>query len=341
MTQRLRGRVLAPAAAAVGALLLTSCGDAGSPEKASPEPSPTPSVEVKLRTPLLQRPIDRARLLPSELAAIGRAELITRAACMRRYGFEYRVDFTRSLHATIPDRSYGVMSKEQASRYGYHMAPDVDPRVPANQEKQTDLVGAVKARTAEDRKVEHLLLYGSESETITEADIRRGDGAQPAPEAKVIGEYKDRPVREGGCYEEARTTVVGDGGSERNPVAMGIYLRSFDEAGKDPEVREVVKKWSSCMARKGYKYDSPLDAGNDLPTAKSPEPDAREKKVALADIACKNDTSLIRVWSTVEARYEQRAMAKEKKAITAETKRKQGMVRRALDILGSTEGAAR
>jgi hypothetical protein len=339
VTQRPRGRAIAPAAAAVGALLLTSCGGgSGSPENTTPKPGP--SVQVKLRTPLLQRPVDQARLLPSELAAVGRAELITRAACMRRYGFDYRVGFTKSLHATLPDRSYGVMSEEQASRYGYHMAPDVDPRVPANQEKQTDLVSAEKARTAEDRRIEHLLLYGSESDRITDADIQRGESARPRTEAKVIGEYKGKPIREGGCYEEARTEIVGDGGSERNPVAMGIYLRSFDEARKDPEVRKVVKAWSSCMARRGYEYDTPLDAGNDLPTARKPAPDAHEKKVALADIACKNDTSLIRVWSTVEARYEQRAMAKEKKAIAAETERKRGMVRRALAVLGSTEGAA-
>ncbi|SOD85538.1 hypothetical protein [Streptomyces sp. Ag109_G2-15] len=138
------------------------------------------------------------------------------------------------------------------------MAPDVDPRVPANQKKQTDLVTSRQPKTAADRRVRALVLHGTASDTLTEADARRADGPRPLREAKVIGTYKDRPVREGGCAEEARTRIVGDGGSERNPVAMRIYLNGFAQAEKDPEVRRAVKAWSSCMARKGYAYDSPL-----------------------------------------------------------------------------------
>lgn len=337
---RPRGRALVPAAAA--ALLLTACGassDEADAPRASDEPARTTRVE--LAAPPVQRPIDQARLLPSELAAIGRAESITRAACMRRYGFDYRVEFTRSLHATVPDRSYGVMSEDQARRYGYHMAPDVDPRVPANTRKESDLVISEQPRTAEDRKIHNLLLYGTASDRITETDVERLDGPRPLSTPKVIGEYRDQPVREGGCYEEARTAIVGDGGSERNPVAMDVYIAAFQQAERDPQVRKVVKDWSSCMAAAGYEYDSPLDAGTDLPTARRPSADAHEKTVALADVACKEKTSLIRVWSAAEARYERRAMGKRKEAIAAETERKAAMVRRALEVLGRTEGAAK
>ncbi len=338
---RPRGRALVPAAAAV--LVLTACGTSSDEEATAPRASDKAArtTRVELAEPLLRRPIDQARLLPSELAAIGRAETITRAACMRRYGFDYRVEFTRSLHATMPDRSYGVMSEDQARRYGYHMAPDVDPRVPANARKESDLVISERPKTAEDRKIHNLLLYGTESDRITETDIERLDGPQPLSKPKVIGEYRGRPVREGGCYEEARTAIVGDGGSERNPVAMDIYIAAFRQAERDPEVRKVVKAWSSCMAAAGYEYDTPLDAGTDLPTAQKPSADAHEKKVALADVACKGKTSLIRVWSTAEARYERRAMEKRKKAVAAESERKAEMVRRALEVLGRTENAAK
>ncbi|MFD5797223.1 hypothetical protein ACFWIO_27580 [Streptomyces diastatochromogenes] len=336
MTLRPRGRAIVPAAAA--ALLLAACGTSADP--APPERPRTTAQPVRLPEPLLERPVDTARLSPLELAAVGRAELIERAACMRRYGFDDRVRFTRSLYATLPDRSYGVMTDEDARRHGYHMAPDVDPRVPANQKKQTDLVTSRPPRTAADRRVRALVLYGTASDTLTEADARRADGPQPPREAKVIGTYKDRPVREGGCAEEARDRIVGDGGSERNPVAMRIYLNGFAQAEKDPKVRRAVKAWSSCMARKGYAYDSPLDAGTDLPTAREPAPDAREKTVARADMACKHITRLIEVWSAAEARHERRAMAGEKTALAAETARKKRMLERALKVLATTEDAA-
>ncbi|CAL9488600.1 hypothetical protein SUDANB6_03198 [Streptomyces sp. enrichment culture] len=342
MNPRPRGRITVPAAAAV--LLLTACGGPGAGDtsgKATASRETARTTRVTLAAPLLERPIDRARLLPSELAAIGRAEAITRAACMRRYGFDYRVEFTRSLHATVPDRSYGVMSADQARRYGYHMAPDVDPRVPANTRRQTDLVTSEEPVSAADRRIHDLLLYGTDSDRVTEEDVERADGPRPRREPEVIGEYRGEPVREGGCYEEARTEIVGDGGSERNPVAMRIYVDSFRRAERDPEVRRAVRAWSSCMAAEGYDYDSPLDAGTDLPTAREPRADAREKTVALADMACKDRTALIRVWSAAEARHERAAMKEESRALAAESERKAGMVRRALEVLSRTPGAAR
>lgn len=59
------------------------------------------------------------------------------------------------------------------------------------------------------------------------------------------------------------------------------------------------------LARKGYAYDSPLDAGTDLPTARGPAPDAREKT-----------------------------------ALAAETARKKRMLERALKVLATTRDAA-
>ncbi|MEV6118120.1 hypothetical protein AB0L59_38040 [Streptomyces sp. NPDC052109] len=341
MSARPRGRFAVPAAAA--ALLLAACGTSADHTLPVPAPThrgPAPVTPVSLPRPLLERPVDTARLSLQELAAVGRAELIERAACMRRYGFDVRARFTRSLHATVPDRSYGVMTDADARRYGYHMAPDVDPRVPANQKKQTDLVIPHPPRSAADRRVRDLVMYGTASGTLTEDDVQRADGPHPPRDAEVIGTYKDRPVRAGGCAEEARDRIVGDGGSERNPVAMRIYVTSFQQAEQDPDVRRAVRAWSACMARGGYHYDSPLNAGTDLPTAQAPAADAHEKAVARTDMTCKDSARLIAVWSAAEARHERRAMAGEKAALAAETARKKRMLERALKVLATTEGAA-
>ncbi|MEU9475754.1 hypothetical protein [Streptomyces sp. NPDC048191] len=342
MSARPRGRIAVPAAAA--ALLLAACGSSADQTRPAPAPAHAghaPLAPVSLPRPLLRRPVDNARLSLLELAAVGRAELVERAACMRRYGFDDRVSFSRSLYATLPERSYGVMTDADARRYGYHMAPDVDPRVPANRRKQTDLVTSRPPRSAADRRVRDLVMYGTASGTLTEADVQRADGPHPARTAGVIGTYKDRPVRAGGCAEEARDRIIGDGGSERNPVAMGIYVTAFQQAEKDPEVRRAVTAWSACMARAGYHYDSPLNAGTDLPTAQAPAADAHEKAVARTDMTCKDSTRLIAVWSAAEARHERRAMAGQKTALAAETARKKRMLERALKVLATTEGAAR
>ena len=66
-------------------------------------------------------------------------------------------------------------------------------------------------------------------------------------------------------------------------------------------MRNALASWSTCMRSKGYRIGSPLDAPSLAPSANGPHANAQEISVAVADVACKSATGLIRTWFTVES----------------------------------------
>lgn len=70
----------------------------------------------------------------------------------------------------------------------------------------------------------------------------------------------------------------------------------------DPRVLTVERAWSSCLAKQGFSYDTPmLAAGQKRTTPAS----ATEIATAVADVGCKQQTNLPGVWVAVESGYQQ------------------------------------
>ncbi|MGW1178990.1 hypothetical protein ACWD4P_35315 [Kitasatospora sp. NPDC002543] len=101
-----------------------------------------------------------------------------------------------------------------------------------------------------------------------------------------------------GCQENAARRITGTTGypGDAYPV-RSANQESFDRSVKAPEVVAVVAAWSGCMKQAGYDYATPLKIG----TWPSEQPTGEERKTALADVACKQQTDLVRIWNEAEA----------------------------------------
>jgi hypothetical protein len=136
-----------------------------------------------------------------------------------------------------------------------------------------------------------------------------------------------------GCMAMADAAL----GSEKPPMkgveaARTIDVTSFKESQRSPDVRKAFSQWAACMSHKGYEYESPLaSAGGkwfDTPTATE-----SEKRVARADVSCKNKVDLIERWHTAESKIQQHMIeshAKELKDLAAFQDR---LVKRARNLL--------
>lgn len=132
-----------------------------------------------------------------------------------------------------------------------------------------------------------------------------GDGAKPELELSADQELVlfgpqdgEMPAADGGCSGEAVAAVGGDLGNPE--AAQRVDVRSVELAMKDPRVRTAFAAWSACMADRGHEYATPWDPPND-PRFTGPSPGPGEVDVAVADVACKEETNVVGVWHAVDA----------------------------------------
>ncbi|MEU3555672.1 hypothetical protein [Streptomyces fragilis] len=188
--------------------------------------------------------------------------------CMARYGFEDfgppRVDertVAAQTNAAL-GRRYGLSDPVSAAEFGYHLPDDVPE--PPHWEPAP----------------------GAETSVFTGKGAELEDGA-----------YQGQTVPNGGCREEVRRMLP----PPVTPEALRLSLESFDQAQERPEVVKAITEWSSCMKKKGYKRDHPLE-DIDAPgiSISAPTPGAEEIEHAVADVECKKETDLIGIWSSAE-----------------------------------------
>jgi hypothetical protein len=136
-----------------------------------------------------------------------------------------------------------------------------------------------------------------------------------------------------GCMAMADTAL----GPEKPPVkgieaARTIDVTSFKSSQSSPDVRNAFSEWSACMSREGYEYASPLASAGGKWFA-TPTATESEKRVARADVSCKNQVDLIERWHRAESNIQRRMIeshAKELKDLAAFQDR---LVKRARNLL--------
>jgi hypothetical protein len=178
-------------------------------------------------------------------------------------------------------RRYGVSDLAAARRYGYHL--------PAS--------GPAKA-----------------------APVPATDSA-PAVRAALLGTVRraatGRLVPAGGCVTVARRALDAPAQPDRgveldNGRIAGLLTRidvsSFRATLGSASLRPVLADWSSCMARRGYHFVSPLNALDAVDVA-APQPSAAEIRQAVADVQCKTSTRLVPRWAALEAPLQRRALS--------------------------------
>ncbi|MGI5373766.1 hypothetical protein ACQEV2_05820 [Streptomyces sp. CA-251387] len=270
-------------ALAVGALTLSACSgqdtNSSPANKAGERVQGAPARMVAEMT----LPLEAYQLTPADYERSQQALWKLTTSCMKDIGFT-SFEFLPSTGTADQieaheDVRYGTYNQQDAERNGYR--PDFGKG----------------ARGA---------VIGGEEPKFTAEEEAALDGVSPqrtAEEPKKVRTTKSgEAIPEGGCYGQALDKLTG-GQSDLyldDTLAEELNGQSYEQSLKDQKVTTVFARWSACMAAKGFTYKSPIDANND-PSFTGDTAGAAEKKVAVADTACKNSTDLVSVWHDAEA----------------------------------------
>ncbi|WP_328941885.1 hypothetical protein OG259_09665 [Streptomyces sp. NBC_00250] len=285
-----------------GTALLTACGQGQKPGQESPAAiGEVPRVETAAGWTQVKRegwpeavpaqglaqgltlPIERY-LVPyaDEIAFLegrGNAEI----KCMRALGFpDWRTE-TLGVNPPISgsssnmERRYGLTIRSEAEQTGYH--------VPGKSEVST----AALAEQETPRAV--VALKGAEN-------------------AKAVRTFEGKAVPEGGCVGESRRQAP----SPDIALAEELSGQSFMASQETPEVKTAMAAWSACMKENGHQAATVWEAAN-LTDPTSPSAGAEEKKIALAEIDCKQKTDLVAIWFKAEQEIQEELISKNRAAL--------------------------
>lgn len=124
---------------------------------------------------------------------------------------------------------------------------------------------------------------------------------EKAPEAYTLALYgsfdESRPRSGGGCAGEAQAQLNPSDKKVSELVGQLGQLAAARTAA-DPRVLAADTAWVSCMAAKGYQYSNTMEPQS------APWPSTlsqREIDTAVADVVCKLEVALPRIWHETEA----------------------------------------
>ncbi|WP_344325609.1 hypothetical protein [Kitasatospora putterlickiae] len=215
---------------------------------------------------------------PSRVA-VQKAQLRVQRECMARLGFDYNPP-APGLHP--PPNFDGA---NMARRYG------ITVREEAEKTGYHLAADSGPAPLFEPSQAESVALRG-----------QGGNGEKPA----------DARVPEGGCLGEGARQV----GELDETLVDQLNGESLERSRTDPAVTKVFADWSACMKTKGFTVTDPLTATEQLPSRGAREATAQEVLMAVADVACKSDTSLVRIWADTETRIQNEQIAQNQLALS-------------------------
>jgi hypothetical protein len=255
----------------------------------------------------ISTPLDAHLPSPGIMLTLRRAEVRLTNQCLARLGYASNPMPDPKAQPSRRHSEFLVFSIPQAEEVGY------------NPPREAMEAGSSKwdAKTS---KVQRGLLDGS---------LRRYKG-RPVPQEGCAGEAADRIAKgsrlpekmEGGGIkltrgEKASPTGVGDAQVEL------MRLDAIVATKKDPRYLEMIRSWSSCMTKRGYKYKSPEDALNDV-RWDGDRISNEERSTAVTDMHCKKDVHYLAVADAVQSEHEEEVIQKRREELT--------QLRRNLDV---------
>jgi hypothetical protein len=233
--------------------------------------------------------------------------------CTRRFGFAVATqaldrDAMVAEQAEANARLYGITSLVEARTNGYQ--PTVVPGA-----SQVDAVPTQSAAY-------QFVFTGS----------RSGSVAPPPGGWRSPGKFGGLAIPPGGCLGEARSKLWGSPDSQvKDALAQGLRIRAYQQSKSDPKVQQVLGRWARCMAGRGYHYQTPLDPR--FPRDPATVPGADEVNAAVADVECKRQTGLLRVWNRSDISHQRQEIEKNQLALTEEHNKVRAALRRAAEVL--------
>ncbi|MER7948968.1 hypothetical protein ABTY59_16425 [Streptomyces sp. NPDC096079] len=275
-------RTLAALAGAGLALTaLTGCGDTGTTGTTTPTAAAGVRVdESKWPRATPETGLARGLVLPlqqymqtyQDSVVIERAARSLQTRCMADFGFTVVFPPVGTNPPPNADdanmsRRYGITDRAMAEKYGFGIPPDTTEH-PAPPKLTAAAVAVLTGRKGLDPR------------------------AEPAPAT-----YQGKKIPEDGCQGASFDRI----GAR---IDFGLSSRldhdSLVKSQESPGVRAAVKAWSGCMRKKGYAVADPYAAIDLVPRVEGAETSPKEISAALADIDCKKETDLVRVWHRTE-----------------------------------------
>ncbi|MFH8702001.1 hypothetical protein [Streptomyces chartreusis] len=109
---------------------------------------------------------------------------------------------------------------------------------------------------------------------------------------------------------------------------------AFRQAEQNPRVVTVFSQWSSCMKDKGYDYAKPMDANDDPNFSDPGTVTGAEIATAKADVACRDQFGVEKIWFDAEVNLQQTAIAKHQDELNQVTKATRAAVAKAESSAG-------
>ncbi|MEU6013339.1 hypothetical protein ABZ826_04530 [Streptomyces sp. NPDC047515] len=282
-------RRLAPACLALAAALLgcspgSGAGEGGGPARAAENPAASGGPAAERQVTYTDRlPIARYSYTSAENTAIESAQQVLTRRCMRTYGIAYKLPKPAPDAPELADRRYGLSSASEAASFGYHpnreALPTERPALPADA---------------------FPVFYGKR-------------GAVQGGGEKVT--YKGKEVPADGCFGQSVGILSKEYDDQAGAaVASRIATESYKESFTDPSVKEGFRKWSACMRNSGFRYESPMSPMNSR-AFQGRTVAAKEKKTAVADVRCKEETGLLDIWFKAESRIQKADVEKNTEAL--------------------------
>lgn len=264
---------------AIGALSAGSL----SPHSATDQP-PIESVPRITDASQITLPLDIYVPSSQEVQTLRHGVYAAIDACMAGFGFTYDAPlwylgesgmFPMENGRISHDLLYGLLDMAQAQRSGYH--PNL---IPAEEER---------AQAEQDWQQEYDRLFSHSHAYLNVMGAEFGGGT-----------YAGRTIPEGGCFGEGQRQVQG---SDIELVRLFDTLggQSWQAASEDGRVQAVFEKWSVCMSKAGFNYDTPWTANNE---AGGPDVTDAEIAIAVADVRCKQQTNVVGVYAAVDGAYQ-------------------------------------
>ncbi|MFJ3939344.1 hypothetical protein [Streptomyces parvus] len=224
-------------------------------------------------------PLEQYMVSYADEIAVQQARDVAEIACMRRYGFaNWRTEDLGTSpppadNASNMPRRYGLTVLLEAQKYGY--------RVPGSNRESTP---------------------PPEQEVPDAGKVLQG--AETSGEARS---FKGKELPEGGCSGEVERKV----GSLDTELVERLSGESFERSQQVPAVKAAMARWSGCMNARGYDVNTVWDA-SDLASANTPTASSKEIEIATAEVECKQETDLVKVWFTEESAIQRQLITDQK-----------------------------
>lgn len=293
-------RTSACLAAVAAAGLLASCTTTHGPAKGgngAPAADASPMVDTRAwPKPTPQQGLAKGLRLPLEDYMQGYGDTVTldegkrhlAERCMGGYGLTVHLpkagtNPSPSWDDANMERRYGLTDPDAAAQFGYRLPGD---RAEPVRQKVPDLT---------DVEIEVLTGHAKPPAPAAGAPVRPGGPARAS--------YNGKALHKNGCAGWAKQQIGGPAEEELQFVSE-LNGQSFTESMKAQPVKDALAAWSACMDGKGYPgLKDPFAAADSVQHAGA-EPTAEEKKLAVAEVDCKQATHLVGIWHSEETKIQ-------------------------------------